>query len=118
MTPAKRAARVKRAARAGRAARGEERRVGRLLAVGGTSAGAATTSSTMLIGGPSEGTVRRCDVELAPGLGLGRDTVVDTHSSPRGRVSRILTLHASNPQVLFDLATKRPLLPAEVEQRR
>ena len=70
------------------------------LMIGGTSAGAAMMSGTMLIGGPSDGTVRRGDIEVAPGLGLWRDAVVDTHFSQRGRVSRILTLFASNPQVL------------------
>src|SRR4051812_37327818 len=38
------------------------------LVVGGTSAGAAAMSSTMVISGSSEGTVRRKDVQLAPGL--------------------------------------------------
>ena len=70
------------------------------LVVGGTSAGAAAMSSVMVISGPNEGTVRRSDVELAPGLGYWRDTVVDTHFNQRGRVSRLLAIFASNPQVL------------------
>jgi cyanophycinase len=70
------------------------------LIVAGTSAGAAAMSSVMLIGGTSEGSVRRADVSLAPGLGLWRDTVVDTHFNQRGRVSRLMTVFAHNPQVL------------------
>jgi cyanophycinase len=70
------------------------------LVVAGTSAGAAAMGSVMIIGGPSEGTVRRSDVDLAPGFGYWRDTVVDTHFNQRGRVSRLLTLSALNPQVL------------------
>jgi cyanophycinase len=70
------------------------------LVVAGTSAGAAAMSSVMLIGGRNEGTVRRGDVDLAPGLGYWRDTVVDTHFNQRGRVSRLLTIFAQNPQVL------------------
>ena len=70
------------------------------LVVAGTSAGAAAMSSVMLIGGTSEGSVRRADVSLAPGLGLWRDTVVDTHFNQRGRVSRLMTVFAHNPQVL------------------
>ena len=70
------------------------------LVVAGTSAGAAAMSSVMVVGGPSSGTIRRCDVELAPGLGYWRDTVVDTHFNQRGRVSRLLAIFASNPQVL------------------
>jgi cyanophycinase len=70
------------------------------LVAGGTSAGAAAMSSTMVISGSSSGTVRRSDVGLAPGLGYWRDTVVDTHFSQRGRVSRMLVIFAHNPQVL------------------
>ena len=70
------------------------------LIVAGTSAGAAAMSGVMLIGGTSEGSVRRADVSLAPGLGLWRDTVVDTHFNQRGRVNRLMTVFAHNPQVL------------------
>jgi cyanophycinase len=77
-----------------------ERLYGDGLIVAGTSAGAAAMSSVMVIGGSSEGTVKRDDVQLAPGLGYWRDVVVDTHFSQRGRVSRLLTLFAQNPQVM------------------
>jgi cyanophycinase len=70
------------------------------LVVAGTSAGAAAMSSVMLIGGSNEGSVRRADVSLSPGLGLWRDTVVDTHFNQRGRVSRLMTVFAHNPQIL------------------
>ncbi|HYW12512.1 MAG TPA: cyanophycinase [Longimicrobium sp.] len=70
------------------------------LIVAGTSAGSAAMSSVMIIGGKSEGTVRRQDVDLAPGLGYWRDTVVDTHFNQRGRVSRLMTIFAHNPNVL------------------
>ncbi|HEX5727398.1 MAG TPA: cyanophycinase [Longimicrobiaceae bacterium] len=78
----------------------QERLYGDGLVVAGTSAGAAAMSSVMVIGGRSEGTVRREDVSLAPGLGYWRDTVVDTHFNQRGRVSRLLTIFSHNPQVL------------------
>lgn len=77
-----------------------ERLYGDGLVVAGTSAGAAAMSSVMIIGGRNEGTVRRADVQLAPGLGYWRDVVVDTHFSQRGRVSRLMTLFAQNPQVM------------------
>jgi len=77
-----------------------ERLFGERLVVAGTSAGAAAMSSVMFIGGRSDGTVRRADVSLAPGLGYWRDTVVDTHFNQRGRPSRLLTIFAHNPQVL------------------
>jgi cyanophycinase len=70
------------------------------LAVAGTSAGAAAMSSTMIVGGPSDGSVRRSDVDLAPGLGYWREALIDTHFNQRGRVSRLLTLLAENPQIL------------------
>jgi cyanophycinase len=86
------------------------------LVVAGTSAGAAALSSVMIIGGKQEGTVRREDVSLAPGLGYWRDTVVDTHFNQRGRVSRLLTIFAHNPQVLgigIDENTAIDLVPGD-----
>lgn len=86
------------------------------LVVAGTSAGAAAMGGTMIIGGAAKGTVRRADVDLAPGLGLWRDTVVDTHFNQRGRVSRLLTVFAHNPQVLcvgIDENTALDLTPGE-----
>jgi cyanophycinase len=70
------------------------------LVVGGTSAGAAAMSSTMLIRGSSDGTVRRKDVGLAPGLNLMRDVLIDTHFAQRGRISRIVTAFSMNPDTL------------------
>jgi cyanophycinase len=93
-----------------------ERLFGDRLVVAGTSAGAAAMSSTMIIGGASEGTVRRADVDLAPGLGYWRDTVVDTHFNQRGRVHRLLTVFAHSPQVLgigIDENTALELAPGE-----
>jgi cyanophycinase len=77
-----------------------ERLYGDSLVVAGTSAGAAAMSSVMIIGGPPEGTVRRDDVQLAPGLGYWRDTVIDTHFNQRGRVHRLVAIFAHNPNVL------------------
>jgi cyanophycinase len=94
----------------------EERLFREGLVVAGTSAGAAAVSTTMIIGGPSDGTVRRADVELAPGLGYWRDTVVDTHFNQRGRVHRLLTIFAHNPQVLgvgIDENTALELVPGK-----
>lgn len=70
------------------------------LLVAGTSAGAAAIGSVMILGGPSDGTVRRSDVTLGAGLGLMRDTVIDTHFNERGRESRLLAVFAQNPQIL------------------
>jgi cyanophycinase len=70
------------------------------LIIGGTSAGAAAMSSTMLISGRDSGTVRRADIRLAPGLGYFRDVIIDTHFAQRGRLSRLLTVLAQNPEML------------------
>ena len=93
-----------------------ERLYGEGLVVAGTSAGAAAMSSVMIIGGASEGTVRRADVDLAPGLGYWRDTVVDTHFNQRGRPNRLLSIFAHNPQVLgigIDENTAIDVVPGE-----
>lgn len=86
------------------------------LVVGGTSAGAAALGSVMIIGGRQDGTVRREDVSLAPGLGYWRDTVVDTHFNQRGRVSRLMAIFAHNPNVLgigIDENTALELVPGD-----
>lgn len=70
------------------------------MLVAGTSAGAAAIGSVMILGGPRDGTVRRSDVKIGPGLGYLRDSVVDTHFNERGRESRLLTVFAQNPQIL------------------
>lgn len=93
-----------------------ERLYGDGLVVAGTSAGAAATSSVMIIGGREEGTVKRQDVSLAPGMGYWRDTVVDTHFNQRGRVSRLMTIFAHNPNVLgigIDENTAIDLVPGD-----
>lgn len=93
-----------------------ERLFGDGLVVAGTSAGAAAMSSVMIIGGPAEGTVRREDVGLAPGLGYWRDTVVDTHFNQRGRVHRLVSIFAHNPKVLgigIDEDTAIDLIPGD-----
>jgi len=93
-----------------------ERLFGEGLVVAGTSAGAAAMSGVMIIAGRSDGTVRRSDVSLAPGLGYWRDTVVDTHFNQRGRPNRLFTIFAHNPQVLgigIDENTAIEVLPGE-----
>ena len=86
------------------------------LVVAGTSAGAAAMSSTMLVAGPKDGSVRRADVTLAPGLGYWRDTTIDTHFSQRGRVNRVLAVFGQNPQILglgIDEDTAIEVIPGE-----
>ena len=69
------------------------------LFVAGTSAGAAALSGTMIARGDGD-TVRRDGVELAPGLALWPQSVVDTHFDRSGRVHRLLAVVAQNPGIL------------------
>lgn len=64
--------------------------------VAGTSAGAAAMSSTMISGG-DDGLMRKGSVRMAPGFGLIKSCIVDTHFLDRGRVARLLEVVASNP---------------------
>lgn len=65
--------------------------------VAGTSAGAAIMPEHMIAGG-STGTVPSGDgVNLAPGLGLTNDLLIDQHFSQRDRLGRLLTAISYNP---------------------
>lgn len=65
--------------------------------MGGTSAGAAAMSSTMIVSGEGEVAPRVNVVHLAPGLGFIREVIVDQHFAQRGR---LLAALAHNPYVL------------------
>jgi cyanophycinase len=68
--------------------------------VAGTSAGAAVMSETMLVKGTSRETHRIGDLDMAPGLGLIRDVIVDQHFAERGRFGRLIGAVADNPRIL------------------
>ncbi|MGI5901428.1 MAG: cyanophycinase [Desulfitobacteriia bacterium] len=71
----------------------------RQVIIAGTSAGASVMSENMIIGGegdsPGEDLIR-----MAPGLGLIEGVIVDQHFAQRGRIGRLLTAVALNPNVL------------------
>ncbi len=67
--------------------------------VGGTSAGAAMMSTTMIVGGSD--TVPTTDaVRLGPGLGLVSGLLIDMHFAERGRLARLLAAVAQFPHEL------------------
>jgi cyanophycinase len=68
-----------------------------LLAVAGTSAGASSVSSTMIVGGDAEEAPKMNTIRMAPGLGLLSGVVVDQHFAQRGRIGRLLAALAQNP---------------------
>lgn len=65
--------------------------------VAGTSAGAAALPSTMIYGGAIGDALRKGAVNMAPGLGLVRGLMIDSHFLARGRFSRLLEVCATNP---------------------
>ncbi len=68
--------------------------------IAGTSAGASAMSRTMIVGGEEADAPRHDAVRMAPGLGLIDEVVVDQHFAQRGRIGRLLSAIAQNPQVL------------------
>lgn len=66
----------------------------------GTSAGASVMSDTMIVEGDSEEDPKKCMVEMSPGLGLVNNVIIDQHFVQRGRIGRLLTGVAQNPEVL------------------
>jgi cyanophycinase len=70
------------------------------VVVGGTSAGASAAAEHMLAYGASGLSPRRSMMQFGPGLGLLHDVVVDQHFGARGRVGRLMTAVAHNPELL------------------
>lgn len=68
--------------------------------IAGTSAGASVMSDTMIITGEDDESPRKCTLKMSPGLGLMRNIIVDQHFAQRGRIGRLLTGIAQNPEVL------------------
>ena len=77
-----------------------KRRHGKGLLLGGTSAGAAMMSNSMLLGGDGECNPRSGAVEIGPGMDFVVGACIDTHFSQRGRYGRLLTAVAHYPQDL------------------
>ncbi|HEX3128236.1 MAG TPA: cyanophycinase [Thermoanaerobaculia bacterium] len=67
------------------------------MVVAGTSAGAAVLSEHMISMGDSGATPRRRLVQMAKGLGLAPDLVVDQHFRQRDRLGRLVTALSYNP---------------------
>lgn len=67
------------------------------MVVAGTSAGAAVLSEHMISMGDSGATPRRRLVQMAQGLGLAPDLVIDQHFRQRDRLGRLVTALSYNP---------------------
>jgi cyanophycinase len=66
---------------------------------GGTSAGAAIMSSTMIMEGDSDA-VRIASVRTGPGMEFLRGVIIDQHFTQRGRIGRLLAVVAQFPHEL------------------
>ncbi|HZW82556.1 MAG TPA: cyanophycinase [Candidatus Deferrimicrobium sp.] len=70
------------------------------VVIAGTSAGASVMSSTMIVGGSNDETPRKDALNMAPGMALIEEVVIDQHFAQRGRIGRLLTVVAQNPHNL------------------
>lgn len=68
--------------------------------VAGTSAGASMMSDTMIVEGDSSDTLKKSSINMAHGMGLLEEVVIDQHFAQRGRINRLLAAVAQNPFVL------------------
>lgn len=68
--------------------------------IAGTSAGASAMSETMIVEGEEADAPSKNTVQMAPGMGLLREVVVDQHFAQRGRVGRLLAAVAQHPYML------------------
>ena len=74
-------------------------RLGRGLVVAGTSAGATAMGRTMILGGEGP-EVSAATVRTGPGLGLAPRLLIDMHFAERGRLPRLLSAVALDPDHL------------------
>jgi cyanophycinase len=68
--------------------------------VGGTSAGASIQSSHMVAFGAGGATPKQRMTQVAAGLGLFENCVIDQHFEQRNRYGRLLMIVSQNPQLL------------------
>lgn len=64
----------------------------------GTSAGASVMSDTMVVTGPNDESPRKCTLKMATGFGFVKGAIIDQHFAQRGRLGRLLTGIAENPE--------------------
>jgi len=70
------------------------------VVIGGTSAGAAMMSNSMMLQGASDENPKLQGAQIGPGMDLVVGALIDTHFSQRGRFGRLLTAVAHYPQDL------------------
>ena len=73
---------------------------GRGVTIGGTSAGASIQSSHMVAFGAGGSTPKQRMTQVAAGLGLVENCVIDQHFEQRNRYGRLLMIVSQSPQLL------------------
>ena len=66
----------------------------------GTSAGASCLSSTMIVEGEDDSAPKKCVINMSPGLDIIRGVIIDQHFAQRGRIGRLLSSVAQNPEII------------------
>ena len=57
-------------------------------------------SDTMKVEAEDEESPRKCTLKMSPGMGFIENVIIDQHFAQRGRIGRLLTGIAQNPEVL------------------
>ncbi|MEO6696165.1 MAG: cyanophycinase [Ignavibacteria bacterium] len=70
------------------------------IVLAGSSAGAASMSSTMIVRGEPTVQPLKDSIRLCPGLGILKNIIIDQHFTERGRLNRLITAVAYNPSNL------------------
>lgn len=70
------------------------------ITIAGSSAGASSMSSTMIVRGEPKVQPLKDSIRLCPGLGILKNIIIDQHFTERQRLSRLITAVAYNPNNL------------------
>lgn len=70
------------------------------VTLGGSSAGASSMSSTMIVRGEPAVQPLKDSIRLCPGLGILKNIIIDQHFTERARLSRLITAVSYNPNNL------------------
>lgn len=74
-------------------------RKGKII-LAGSSAGAASMSSTMIVRGEPSVQPLKDSIRLCPGLGILKNIIIDQHFTQRARLTRLITAVSYNPENL------------------
>lgn len=70
------------------------------IVLAGSSAGAASMSSTMIVRGEPSVQPLKDSIRLCPGLGILKNVIIDQHFTQRARLTRLITAISYNPSNL------------------